>query len=312
MFGPCENDRTLRTRRLCDGSTKIAADVKCANFNWNPVHPGRRALAYLGVSGLYLLFAVSPSASQIRVGTLRGWVKVAGDEVWLLGTGKGAFRVDRKTTQLTPLGANTGKVYSIFPIGDDLWLTTEDGAFRVNRKGTSPPIAVGGDTGGVSDIVRVGDEIWLKASKGVFRVDRTNGVPTLLGGTGPPIFSYSGGPSSSRGLSNPFGIPFGGRYTLSAHGGGITGGIFDFVAAGDDLWIGADRGAFHVDRKQARLIPVGGETGRVYRVKPVGDEVWLGAEKGAFRVDRKETARPTRVGGETGTVYRIMPVADEV
>jgi ligand-binding sensor domain-containing protein len=89
---------------------------------------------------------------------------------------------------------------------------------------------------------------------------------------------------------------------------GLGGSI---VPIGDEIWLGAEKGLFRVDRKTNQAVPLAGNTGRVDAIVPVGDEIWLGGMNSAFRVDRK-TNQVVPLGGDAGLVDAIVPIGDEI
>src|SRR5437762_153290 len=89
-------------------------------------------------------------------------------EIWLASQ-NGAFRIDSKTKTPVQEG-DTGYVYSIVPLNGEIWIAARNGAFRVDSH-TKQPKPVEGKTGGVGSIVPVSGEVWLVAAKGAFRVD---------------------------------------------------------------------------------------------------------------------------------------------
>jgi hypothetical protein len=218
-----------------------------------PVITANKPACRAVILGLYLLIAKLPMRSQIVVplgGNTTGRVYSiipVGDDIWLQ-TQKGIFRVDRKGNQAVPVGGDTGDIYSIVPIGDDIWLQTQKGIFRVDRKGNQA-VPVGGDTGFIYSIVPVGDDIWLCAEKGAFRIDRKGNQDVPVGGD--------------------------------------TGRVFSIVSVGDDIWIGAKKGLFRVDRKGNQTELVGRDADGVSSIAPVGDVIWIKTGHGVFRLDQK-------------------------
>src|ERR1035437_5638598 len=101
----------------------------------------KRIVTYAAVVGLYLL-AVSVLQPQVFV-PLPVHERVTelvpvGDEIWL-GTKTGAFRVDRKGNQAQRVAGVRTLVFAIVPVGEEVWLGTIDGVFGVDPQGPHAP-----------------------------------------------------------------------------------------------------------------------------------------------------------------------------
>ena len=260
--------------------------------------------------------AGSPFSSAelfVKVGGNAGSSSIVpvGDEIWLRAD-NGAFRVDRKTNQAVRIGGNTGSVYSIVPVGDEIWLGASNGAFRVDRK-TNQAVRIGGNTGFVYSIVPVGDEIWLGASNGAFRVDRKTNQAVFLAGTGGQVSSIVPVGDEiwlGRGVGDFRVVRVDRKRTWAV----LLGGYMSpesIVPVGGEIWLAAFNGAFRVDRKTNQAVRLGGDDIGVTAIVPVGDEIWLGADDGAYRVDRKKN-QAVQLGGNTGSVSSVVPVGDEI
>jgi hypothetical protein len=226
------------------------------------------------IVGLYLLATRLPAQSQVLVrnsadtGAVYNIVAV-GDEIWL-GAQNGAFRWDRRSNQAKRVEGDTGGVATIVPVGDEIWLGADNGAFRVERK-SNQAVGVEDLTNQVIWIVPLGDGIWLFDLNGAYRVERKTNQAVRLGGD--------------------------------------TGGFHSIKPIGDEIWVIAEKGVFRVDRKTDQLVPY--DTGRGPSIVPVGDEIWLLSEKGAFRVDRK-TNQAIPLAGDTGRAHSIVQVDNEI
>jgi hypothetical protein len=232
-----------------------------------------------------------------------------GEEIWLGGI-KGAFGVNRRTDQAVPLSGNTGGVRSIAPVGDEIWLGTENGAFRVDQK-ANQAVPLGWNTGQVNSIVALGDEIWLGGPKGAFRIDRkTNQAVPLGGATGQVSSIVAAG--NEIWLSGAKGVSRVDRKANQAvRLGGVTGQVDSIVAVGGEIWLGGQHGLFRVDRRTNRALPLLLPGLPVFSILPVGNEIWLGSLDGVIRLDRK-TNQAVLLGGDTGLVESIVALGDEI
>jgi hypothetical protein len=154
-----------------------------------PMSNAVRTVQCAVVLGLHFLTAELHAQVLVRTGGVTGFVLSVvpvGGEIWL-GAENGAFRVDRKINQAVRRGGpDPGDVASIVPVGDEIWIGADYGVFRVDRK-INQAVRFGANIGSVASIVPVGDEIWIGCYNGIFRVDRRTRISVDLAGALPGV-----------------------------------------------------------------------------------------------------------------------------
>jgi hypothetical protein len=243
-----------------------------------------------------------------------------GDETWLATTMDGAYRIkgdsppqrilvghaSLKGLTDAPLTISNGGLlfHSISHFGDETWLATLDGAYRI--KGDSPPQRIPDMDISIQSISHFGDETWLATEHGAYRVKGDAPAKRI------PDMDIS-----IQSISR-----FGGETWLATEHGAyrIKGDapakrIPDKVIPvrsishfGDETWLATLNGAYRIKgNAPAKRIP--DKDFFVMSISHFGDETWLATLNGAYRI--KGDSPPQRIPDMDISIQSIFHFGDE-
>ena len=306
-------------------SSGKASPVSVASGNYSVVPIGDEVWieTYLGSCFRYDRQSNRGVAVEGLAGAVGCSVILIGNDTWFQAS-NGLFRFERSTNRAVPVlglkasqwaarfGISAGQPYGSgdvvnafitspkddlvpFKIGDEMWITSSHGAFRLDRRGNRAfPIA--GLDKSVDAVESIGGDVWIISGNDVYRYDLAKHQVV-------PISGLTGNVVIDNAIKGP------GREIRS------VGGIAWIERTSESLAKEAQRmqhgdvfpraDLLRLDPKYNRAVSISGISGHIGLMKEVSGEIWIATQNGLFRFDRqKDRAEP--VAGISGIVDDIV------